>query len=81
VIRRLASRAHGVVTRAELLSAGVSPEAIRQRVNKGLLSRIHRGFIGLDTWHRALKPFTSPRSRHAVMTRCCRAAPQPTSGG
>jgi very-short-patch-repair endonuclease len=43
VIRRLASSAHGVVTRSELLRAGISAEAIRQRVDKGLLSPIHRG--------------------------------------
>ena len=43
IIRGLASRSHGVVTRAELLRAGISAEAIRQRVDKGLLSPVHRG--------------------------------------
>jgi predicted transcriptional regulator of viral defense system len=43
VIRRLASRAHGVVTRAELLGAGLTPEVIRQRMDRGLLAPIHRG--------------------------------------
>jgi very-short-patch-repair endonuclease len=43
VIRRLASKAHGVVTRAELLNAGITPEQIRQRMDKGLLLSVHRG--------------------------------------
>src|SRR5919112_1753887 len=36
-IGRLATAAHGVVTRAELLSRGVSKDEIRRRVRKGLL--------------------------------------------
>jgi very-short-patch-repair endonuclease len=43
VIRTLASRAHGVVTRAEMLNAGVTPEQIRNRLGKGVLTKVHRG--------------------------------------
>ncbi len=39
----MATKSHGVVTRAELLTAGVSPEAIRQRQHAGSLIRVHRG--------------------------------------
>ena len=39
----IASRAWGVVTFDELLSAGVSATEIKRRVGKGLLIRVHRG--------------------------------------
>jgi len=39
----MASRSHGVVTRAQLLSAGVTRQEIRSRVNEGGLIRVHRG--------------------------------------
>ncbi|HET8976237.1 MAG TPA: type IV toxin-antitoxin system AbiEi family antitoxin domain-containing protein [Solirubrobacterales bacterium] len=39
----MASRAHGVVTRSELLVAGLSPEEIRKRLKRGTLIRVHRG--------------------------------------
>jgi hypothetical protein len=43
VIRALATRAHGVVTRAELLDAGLTPAEIKLRLRKGLLLPVHRG--------------------------------------
>jgi very-short-patch-repair endonuclease len=43
VIRELASEAHGVVTRIELLDAGVSAKQIENRLGKGVLTPIHRG--------------------------------------
>ena len=43
VIRELASRAHGVVTRAELLVAGLTPAEIRRRRQRGWLIPVHRG--------------------------------------
>lgn len=43
VIRELASKAHGVVTRSELLSAGLTADEIRRRRERGLLLPIHRG--------------------------------------
>lgn len=42
-IATLASRAHGVVTRQELLGAGLSSEQIRRRVERGTLIAVHRG--------------------------------------
>jgi hypothetical protein len=43
VISEIASRQHGVVTRAQLLGAGISAEQIRRRVRSGALLREHRG--------------------------------------
>src|SRR3954468_8763627 len=40
---RLAAKQHGVVTRAQLLAAGLSGPAIHHRVANGRLHRIHRG--------------------------------------
>jgi Transcriptional regulator, AbiEi antitoxin len=43
VIREIASRAHGVVTRRELEGAGITAEEIRNRLGKGVLTKVHRG--------------------------------------
>lgn len=43
VIGRIAGRAHGVVTRAELLAAGVTPDEIAQRFRTGSLIAVFRG--------------------------------------
>jgi very-short-patch-repair endonuclease len=43
VIARLASRAHGVVTRQELLRAGVTRDQIKRRLRRGTLIAVHRG--------------------------------------
>jgi hypothetical protein len=43
VIARIAGRAHGVVTRAELLAAGVTADQITERIRKGALIPIYRG--------------------------------------
>ena len=43
VIRELASRAHGVVTRSELVDAGLSTDEVKRRREKGLLIPVHRG--------------------------------------
>jgi hypothetical protein len=43
LVARIAGRSHGVVSRAQLLSAGVTPEQIRQRLQKGTLLQAHRG--------------------------------------
>ncbi len=50
-LARIARSAHGVVTRAELLAAGVSAEEIRQRLLRGSLLREHRGVYRVG--HRA----------------------------
>ncbi len=50
-IARIAGSAHGVVSREELLRAGVSPAEIRRRVRSGALIREHRGVYRVG--HRA----------------------------
>jgi hypothetical protein len=42
-LRDFASRLHGVVTRVELLELGFTAEQIRQRVDQGVLTPVHRG--------------------------------------
>lgn len=54
-VARLAGGAHGIVTRAELLTAGVSRDEIRGRVRKGALTVEHRGVYRVG-----------PRTREAV---------------
>jgi very-short-patch-repair endonuclease len=43
IIGRIASRQHGVVTRAQLLDAGVSEKEIKRRIERKALLRVHRG--------------------------------------
>lgn len=43
LIARLASRRHGLVTRAQLLTAGVTLSEIRGRIARGSLIAVHRG--------------------------------------
>ena len=43
IIRDLASKAHGVVTRSELVDAGLTTDEIKRRRERGLLLPIHRG--------------------------------------
>lgn len=50
-IARIARGAHGVVTRVELLTAGISPQQIKRRVRKGGLIAVHRGVYRVG--HRA----------------------------
>jgi very-short-patch-repair endonuclease len=50
-VARLATRAHGVVTRSELLRGGLTPEQIRQRTIRGTLIVVHRGVYRVG--HRA----------------------------
>jgi very-short-patch-repair endonuclease len=50
-LARLAGAAHGVVTRAQLFGAGLSPEEIRQRLRSGALLREYRGVYRVG--HRA----------------------------
>jgi hypothetical protein len=42
-IARIASRSHGVVTRVELLRAGLTDAEIKHRLSFGALFRVHRG--------------------------------------
>jgi very-short-patch-repair endonuclease len=49
----LAERQHGVVTRAQLLELGLSLDAVRSRVRRGSLRRLHAGVYALA--HTALR--------------------------
>jgi very-short-patch-repair endonuclease len=51
LIARLAARRHGVVTRDQLLRAGVTPSEIKQRLGTGMLIREYRGVFRVG--HRA----------------------------
>jgi very-short-patch-repair endonuclease len=54
IIAELAGRQHGVVSRAQLLDAGVSPSAIDTRLRGSRLHPLHRGVYAVG--HRALVP-------------------------
>jgi len=54
LVARLASRRRGVVSRAELLRAGVSARQIERRLAMGRLHRLHRGVYAVG--HQALHP-------------------------
>jgi very-short-patch-repair endonuclease len=42
-VAAIAARQHGVITLTQLIEAGLSPSAVRRRVESGRLHRIHRG--------------------------------------
>jgi very-short-patch-repair endonuclease len=64
-LARIASRAHGVVTREELLRAGISVGEIKRRLRTGLLLREHRGVYRVG--HRA----PSVEARYLAAVRAC----------
>jgi hypothetical protein len=43
IVASLAGRQHGVVTRGQLLAAGISARSIEKRLDKGSLIRVHQG--------------------------------------
>jgi len=61
----MASRSHGVVTRAELLRAGITPAEIRHRLSFGALFLEYRGVYRVG--HRA----PSVESRYLAAVRAC----------
>jgi very-short-patch-repair endonuclease len=65
IFARLAARTHGVVTRAELVNAGVTPAEIKWRVGAGALLREHRGVFRVG--HRA----PSTEARYLAAVRAC----------
>lgn len=65
MIGRIASASHGVVTRAELLDAGVTPGQIKQRLATGALLREHPGIYRVG--HRA----SSLAARYLAAVRAC----------
>jgi len=50
-LSQIASRAHGLVTRAQALRAGITPDELKHRVRAGALIRVHRGVYRVG--HRA----------------------------
>lgn len=62
---RIASAAHGVVTRAELLRAGITAKEVRRRLGSGALLREHRGVYRVG--HRA----PSLEARYLAAVRAC----------
>jgi hypothetical protein len=63
VLGRLAARSHGVVTRTQLLRAGITRDEIGQRIRSGALVREHRGVYRVG--HRA--PSVEARYLAAVL--------------
>lgn len=49
-VAAVAVRQHGVISRAQLLAAGLSDAGIRRRVEKGHLHRVHQGVFGVGHW-------------------------------
>ncbi|MEX0892959.1 MAG: type IV toxin-antitoxin system AbiEi family antitoxin domain-containing protein, partial [Gemmatimonadota bacterium] len=64
IIRRLAARQHGVVTRKQLLEAGVSVYAINYRNQKKRLRRLHSGVYGVG-------PLSAPCEREMAAVLAC----------
>lgn len=64
-LARLATASHGVVTRRELLAAGISAAEIRRRMGKGALMREYRGVYRVG--HRA----PSLEARYLAAVRAC----------
>ena len=63
VVASIAGRQHGLVTRAQLLEAGVSEAGIKRRLGRGVLLREHRGVYRVG--HRA--PSVEARYLAAVL--------------
>jgi very-short-patch-repair endonuclease len=64
-LARMATRAHGIVDREELLGAGLSPTQVRDRVRKGALIREYDGVYRVG--HRA----PSVESHYLAAVRAC----------
>ena len=64
-VARVAGGQHGVITRRQLLAAGLDDAAVRRREAKGLLHRVHRGVYRVG--HRA----PSPEARYLAAVLAC----------
>ena len=65
IVERLATRAHGIVTRRQLLDAGVTADEIRQRLENGSLLPQYRGVYRVG--HRA----PSLEAKYLAAVRAC----------
>jgi very-short-patch-repair endonuclease len=65
IVARFASRAHGVVTRGELLAAGLSQRQIHGRIGRGTLIVVHPGVYRVG--HRA----PSVEARYMAAVKAC----------
>ena len=68
-LQRLAADQHGIVTRAQLLDAGVGPDTVKHWVKAGQLIRVHQGVYALGH----LPPSPHGRTMAAVLA-CGRGA-------
>jgi very-short-patch-repair endonuclease len=64
VIMKLAARQYGVVTRAQLIRAGVSAETVAYRVRAGRLRKLHRGVY-------LVGPLSAPNTRVMAAVLAC----------
>lgn len=64
IIAPLAARQHGLVTRQQLLAAGISPDTIRSRVRARRLVSVHRGVYRVG-------PVVAPGSREIAAVLAC----------
>lgn len=68
-VAHLAGRQHGTFSRRQALERGVTPKAIRGRLELGLWIRLHRGVYALAgspaTWHRELAAACLASDGHA----------------
>jgi len=62
-IRRLAADQHGIITRAQLLTAGVGPDTVDHWIKTGRLIKLHRGVFALGH----LPPSPHARTMAAVL--------------
>jgi very-short-patch-repair endonuclease len=65
ILARIAAESHGVVTRRQLLDAGITPDEIKHRLGTGALIREHRGVYRVG--HRA----PNLEARYLAAVRAC----------
>jgi very-short-patch-repair endonuclease len=64
-IARVAGRQYGVITRAQLIDLGLTPDAIVLRVNSSRLHRLHRGVFAFGT------PVLTPNGHRLAAVLAC----------
>lgn len=66
-INAMAAQQHGVVTRRQLLRAGLSDDVVDVRIGRGLLTRVYRGVFQVG-------PIVAPRAREMAACLACGSA-------